>query len=246
MNNKAENINDFIEKVFHPIEREDLLKVDLTFLKSIPLGENECLYLYDLTQNKILYKKGFTQCLGYEENSISFNFLFENMHPDDVEIVQKITKNAISFSIEHPDNSIQNQLFITYRHKTKSGDYIKILNQISIFEVDKKGVLKSLLIRLLDISFLDKTDYVNWDFKANGIDIETFKNNIYTNRLTYFTPRELELIHEINKGHTNKQIAIDLEISEHTVGTHRKNILRKSNCHNFIELEIFCKGNGIL
>ncbi len=167
MSNKAENINIFIEKVFYPIKKEDHIKVDLTFLKNIQLSDSECLYLYDLTQNKILYKKGFTQCLGYDENIISFNFLFQNIHPDDVEIVQRITKNAISFCIDHPDNSIQNQLFITYRHKTNSGDYIKILNQISIFEVDKKGFLKSLLIRLLDISFLDNSNNVNWDFKGS-------------------------------------------------------------------------------
>ncbi len=246
MSNKAENINIFIEKVFYPIKKEDHIKVDLTFLKNIQLSDNECLYLYDLTQNKILYKKGFTQCLGYDENIISFNFLFQNMHPDDVEIVQRITKNAISFCIDHPDNSIQNQLFITYRHKTNSGDYIKILNQISIFEVDKKGFLKSLLIRLLDISFLDNSNNVNWDFKASNLNIETFKNKIYKHTLAFFTPREQDLIHEIIKGYTNKQIAVHLKISEHTVATHRKNILRKSNCHNFIELEVFCKGKGIL
>lgn len=246
MGNKVENINTFIEKVFNPFEKEDHQKVDLNFLKNLQLSNNECLYLYDLRQNIILYKKGFTQCLGYDENIISFHFLFENMHPDDVEIVQRITKNAISFCIDYPDNSVKNQLFITYRHKTKSGDYIKILNQISIFEADKKGMLKSLLIRLLDISFLDKTDNVNWDFKANNLNIEDFKNKIYKYTQTFFTPREQELIHEIIKGYTNKQIAVHLKISEHTVATHRKNILRKSNCHNFIELEVFCKGKGIL
>ena len=245
MSNKAENINTFIEKVFYPIEKEDQ-KVDLTFLKNMQLNDSECIYLFDLTQNKILFKKGFLKCLGYAENVITFDFLFKNIHPDDVEIVQRVTKNTILYSIDHPDNSIQNQLFITYRHKTNKGDYIKILNQISVFEMDKKGVLQSILIRLLDISFLDNTDNVNWDFKASGLDQKTFKKEIYKYTKTFFTPRERELIHEIVKGYTNKEIGAHLKISGHTVATHRKNILKKSNCHNFIELEIFCKGKGVI
>ena len=245
MSNKAESINTFIENIFYPIEKVNQ-KVDLTFLKKMQLNDNECIFLFDLTQNKILFKKGFLKCLGYAENIIAFDFLFSNIHPDDVEIVQRVTEKAILYSIDHPDNSIQNQLFMTYRHKTNKGNYIKILNQSSIFEVDKKGILQSLLIRLLDISFLDNTDNVSWDFKASGLDQKTFKKKIYKYTKTFFTPRERELIHEIVKGYTNKEIGAHLKISGHTVATHRKNILRKSNCHNFIELEIFCKGKGIL
>ena len=246
MSNNAENINTFIKHIFYRFEKEDNKIMDLTFVKNIQLSDNECIYLFDLSQNKILYKKGFTECLGYDEGIISFDFLFKNMHPNDAELVQRITRTAILYSLDHPDDSINNQLFITYRHKTNEDKYIKILNQISIFDVDKKGAIKTLLVRLLDISFLDHTNNVNWDFKACELDKEAFKENIYKHDLDFFTPRELELIHEIVKGYTNKEIGVHLKISEHTVATHRKNILRKSNCHNFIELEVFCKGKGIL
>jgi DNA-binding NarL/FixJ family response regulator len=101
-------------------------------------------------------------------------------------------------------------------------------------------------MRLLDISFLDCTENVNWDFKASGLDNKTFKKKIYKYTKTFFTPRERELIRVIVKGYTNKKIGVYLNISEHTVSSHRKNILKKSNCHNFNELEIFCKGRGIL
>ena len=246
MYNKPEDLNAFIEKVFYHFEKEDHEEIDLNFLKNIQISNSECLYLFSLQQNKILYKKGFTECLGYDEDIISFDFLTKNIHPDDAELVQRVTKATILYSIDHPDDSINNQLFITYRHKTKKDNYIKILNQVSIFEVDKKGTIKTILIRLLNISFLDNTNNVNWTFKAKGIDEVDFKKNVYKHTSDFFTLRELELIHEIVKGFTNKEIAKKFIISEHTVATHRKNILKKSNCHNFIELEVFCRGKGIL
>ena len=246
MSNRAEDLNAFIEKVFYHFEKEDHKKIDIDYLKNIQLSDSECLYLFNLQQNRILYKKGFTQCLGYDEDIISFDFLIKNIHPDDSELVQRVTKATILYCIDHPDDSINNQLFITYRHKTKKGNYVKILNHISIFDVDNKGTLKTILIRLLNISFLDNTNNVNWTFKAKGLDKVAFKENIYKHTSDFFTPRELELIHEIVKGFTNKEIGIHLNISEHTVATHRKNILKKSDCHNFLELEVFCKGKGIL
>ena len=43
------------------------------------------------------------------------------------------------------------------------------------------------------------------------------------------TPREMEILKLITQAKTNKQIAVDLFISDQTVGVHRKNIMRKLN-----------------
>ncbi len=50
------------------------------------------------------------------------------------------------------------------------------------------------------------------------------------------THRELEVIRLIEQELNNKQIADQLSISERTVETHRKNILRKTNTNNVIGL----------
>jgi len=55
------------------------------------------------------------------------------------------------------------------------------------------------------------------------------------------TKREKEIALLIAKGLPSSQIAIDLHISEHTVTTHRKNIMRKMNVHNSIQLAKFIK-----
>jgi len=48
--------------------------------------------------------------------------------------------------------------------------------------------------------------------------------------------REKEIALLITRGMQSSQIAIKLYISEHTVTTHRKNIMRKMNVHNSMQL----------
>jgi DNA-binding CsgD family transcriptional regulator len=50
------------------------------------------------------------------------------------------------------------------------------------------------------------------------------------------TDRELEIIRYIGEGYTNEKIAESLFISLNTVKTHRKNILKKTNCKGTAEL----------
>jgi len=46
------------------------------------------------------------------------------------------------------------------------------------------------------------------------------------------TAREIQIIKLVAKGKTNKVIAEELQISRHTVITHRKNINKKLNATN--------------
>ncbi len=60
------------------------------------------------------------------------------------------------------------------------------------------------------------------------------------------TLREIEIIKLIASGQTTAQISKVLFISEHTVETHRRNILRKTNTHSGVELIIYARDNGIV
>jgi len=50
------------------------------------------------------------------------------------------------------------------------------------------------------------------------------------------TPKEKEVLKRIAQGQSTKEIAYDLRISENTVETHRKNMLRKLEAKNVAEL----------
>jgi len=60
-----------------------------------------------------------------------------------------------------------------------------------------------------------------------------------------FSERELEILRYICKGRSNEQIADILFISEKTVGTHRKNIMRKAGVKKAIDLLVWALDNNL-
>lgn len=64
--------------------------------------------------------------------------------------------------------------------------------------------------------------------------------------LKCFTERELEVLKLIGEYKTAIQIAEELNLSKHTIDTHRKNILEKIGLHKTSELVVFARENGIV
>lgn len=60
------------------------------------------------------------------------------------------------------------------------------------------------------------------------------------------TRRELEVIRYIVKGQSSQQMAKQLNVSENTVETHRKNIFRKVKLSNVAELVTFAHENHLI
>lgn len=63
---------------------------------------------------------------------------------------------------------------------------------------------------------------------------------------TPLTPREIEIVRLVAKGLIAKEIAGILNLSTHTVYTHRKNIMKKLNLNTSSELVLYAINNGIV
>jgi len=61
-----------------------------------------------------------------------------------------------------------------------------------------------------------------------------------------FSKRELDVLHLIVKGLSTKQVAETLQLSETTVESYRKEMLKKTGCKNTAELIAFALRNGLL
>ena len=61
-----------------------------------------------------------------------------------------------------------------------------------------------------------------------------------------FSKREKQIIRLMAGGSNSKEIAENLNISAHTVKTHRRNILRKSECGNLVQLIAKCIKEGLI
>ncbi|WKK66313.1 LuxR C-terminal-related transcriptional regulator [Lutimonas zeaxanthinifaciens] len=243
---EIENLNDFLEKFSGRYKDSLKPERDLEVLKTAGLSQTECMYILDFSLNKMIFKKGFMSFLGYSERSITLESYIKCIHPEDVDMVSKIGMATIIHTSSHPNENRDNVLYISFRIRKSNGEYVKVLSQSSVFEVDSEGHMVSSLVKVSDISFMEDNNLVKYNFVAQNLDEEAFKKAIYGENYDLFTSRELDIINEIEKGATTEEIAQILEISKHTVATHRKKILKKSGCHSAEELLHFCRKNGIL
>ncbi|WP_239614883.1 response regulator [Cohnella mopanensis] len=60
------------------------------------------------------------------------------------------------------------------------------------------------------------------------------------------TPREKEILQEVARGNTNREVAISLGLSEHTVKNHLKNILQKLHLDNRVQLTRYAYERGMV
>jgi DNA-binding NarL/FixJ family response regulator len=58
--------------------------------------------------------------------------------------------------------------------------------------------------------------------------------------------REIEVLQQICKGHSNQEIANVLHISKRTVDKHRANLLEKTNCRNTASLVMYALKNKLI
>jgi len=65
-------------------------------------------------------------------------------------------------------------------------------------------------------------------------------------RAKRLTPRELQVLQLICNGLSNKEIAVQLEVSANTVAVHRANIMNALGVHKTAELVVYALQNGLV
>jgi DNA-binding CsgD family transcriptional regulator len=240
------NVLDFLEEFAKNYKKIDVKDTKLESLQGLSLSNAECIYVIDFSKNNMTFANGFEPFLGYSDKEMSLTNYLEKIHPDDIDLVGRIGAATIEHSHNNSNHNKDNVLYLTFRIKKSTGEYIKVLSQSSVLQLDEEGQMVSSLIKVSDLSFIEDGEVVRYKFVAENLDQESFKNKVYHTRHNLFTARELDVIKEISKGHTNNEIAGNLEISKHTVATHRKKIMKKSGCSSAEELLLFCRRNGVI
>jgi DNA-binding NarL/FixJ family response regulator len=71
-------------------------------------------------------------------------------------------------------------------------------------------------------------------------------SNLKGERSGGLTPRELEILKHIVAGKSNKEIAVDLNLSANTVAVHRANIMDTLGIHKTAELVVYAIRHGLV
>ena len=206
---------------------------------------NEASIIVNVKQRNITSQTGLYSLLGQSFESKNLDDFIDLIQSEDKNLIKHICRSYLDYCCESllfPQNSSLN---FTYRMKTQNNESIKLLTQIKVLEIHDFQVTK-ILIKFTNISFLCTDERVIWTLQADPEQRLNFRKFVAKKYEKLFTKRETEIIQQIQLGLSNIKIGEKLFISDHTVATHRKRILKKSKCHSANELVAFCKERGIL
>ncbi|RLJ34005.1 regulatory LuxR family protein [Chryseobacterium sp. 7] len=181
---------------------------------------------------------------GLNKYPVHLKEIIDLIHPDDLEFVMEAERMSIEKIKEIDGFNYQQELKTSYcfRMRTSKGNYELFHHQALHTYKDEEGrLLQAVNIHTNIEHITHQNSYVVLVSGINGR--EDFhqmqwmgSNKSHEPNFVIFTKREVEVINCIAKGYSTCEISDLLNISEETVRTHRKNILRKSDCKNSSEL----------
>jgi DNA-binding CsgD family transcriptional regulator len=159
-------------------------------------------------------------------------------------------KACMEYSNSIPEEQREFISAIYYYHgRKKNGDIIAVQHQTIPVAFDEQKIPYIFCNIYSDISYLDPQN-IPHGVMVNKFTREVFhlsKNSLNLEKKEdLFSKREKEIIRLMTNGLTSKEMAEKLHISNDTVRTHRKNILRKAGVSNTISLIRFAIINSIL
>lgn len=243
----TKNNKHFLHDIAIKLYAERFHKLDVKSLDLFPLNSSQCMYVVNWQTGLISYQRNIFEVLGYNKDEFNLETVLNIAHPDDLNSVNRITQAVVNHvTINNEFSNENSSLNITYRFRKKDGTFVKMLRQSTLLERTATGSMISNFSLITDISFFDRSNAINWEYNATEKEHALLRNEVYKEFNTFFTRREIEVIKLIASNHKSKEIAKLLHISEHTVYSHRKNILKKSNCNTAARLVEFCHNIGIL
>jgi PAS domain S-box-containing protein len=239
---------------FDPAPTDDLLS-----LKNNPLLETilnagpSMTVIVNLRLSEYVYvSKNCEQMIGYTAEEMlgrGMAFGISLIHPEDIGDYNKAIKFVWEFLLSLPP--AKRKYYKTsadYRIRTRAGSYKRLLQQNTALQTDRAGNILLLLMVLTDISHLKKEQGVSAAIistENEGYLVWDAKDTHLQNQIA-FSKRERQLIKLLAEGFSTRQIADMLNLSDHTVSTHRRNMLDKTNLTNARALVSYALSHGLI
>lgn len=198
--------------------------------------------------------KNFTACTGLSKKKMQeggMAYFWSRFHPDDISLWIKCLQDLMQFTMHELSDEQRLKMSYTwnYRLKNAKGNYVTIIQNTTPLQFDEA---QKPIIGLAHYTVLDSD--VNMDICASAKylnDTNEYETLFYINQssnhlLNIISNRERDIIRLLLTQKTSKEIAANLNISKHTVDTHRRNILKKLNLSSTIELTQYFKNQSQL
>lgn len=241
-------------KIEKPVKTELYLNIIEQVAKLFSAG-SFYYYIMNFETLKMEYVDSRIQSvLGVYPKDWSLDKVLELVHPEDLKQMYRKEARAVDFILNKipTEDILRYKVVYVIRLRHADGSYKTILQQSKTLSVSEDGKVQHVLGIHTDVSYLNmpvdhKISFIG-DNRPSYYAIST-DENLTPEPFDYhdlFTPREKEILQKIANGKTFGEIATILNLSPHTINTHKKNILRKTDCRNTTELIARCVRDGII
>ena len=195
--------------------------------------------------------KNFNSCLGIDPKLLDaqgMRYFWSRIHPEDVEVWLSALNHLMEFTLAQVPIDKRKLMNYTwnYRFKNSKGEYVNIIQNTTplAFDADMKPIIGLAHYTVTNPNItMDITASAKMLNQKN--EYETLFFNNFSQKLLKdgISNRERDVIRLLVLNQSSKQISDKLNISSHTVDTHRRNILKKLNISSTGELIGMLKAN---
>lgn len=252
---ETSHIHQQINQLFRREELDySVLTQHIRFLESLSIVQNSFVSIFDLAKMEHAYlSPNFTDLLGWDPEMIASpenDYINQRMHPEDLAHLNSVSGQFFGLILrvdpEWREQMKYIKLIMDYRTLGKDGNYVRVIEQHKLLELDRYGNA------WLAMSVLDLSPDQDLKSLCRYRLINTLTGELYhfppseliaENKLSF---REKEILQLLSKGLISKQIADKLFISVNTVNTHRQRIIEKLNVSNTAEAVQYAGRLGVI
>lgn len=228
---------------------EESWKQKVKLLDEVSMQNNVVVFVLNPYTNRYLYMSdklkvlsGIDPACYTAENGLDFSF--SRAHPDHFNALVQINQFAASFfSSCNPAYYKTSALSANFLYKNGNGEYVQVLQRISVLELNDTGAPALFISFGHYVGHIKKAGYVDAVISSPA-GIFIYNYNFAQKCLgepKTFSEQEKKILDLLAQGDDTKGIAQKLFISPHTVDTHRRNLIKKTNCIDTTGVVAFAK-----
>lgn len=177
----------------------------------------------------------FSSCLGLAPEEVKakgMRYFWSRIHPDDIDIWLSALNQLMEFTLNEISVENRKKANYTWNFRFKNGhdSYVNVIQNTTplAFDSDMKPI-----IGLAHYSVLDINIPMQITATAKVLNDKNEYETVYFNNFSQklldvgISNRERDVVRLLILNQSSKEISYKLNISSHTVDTHRRNILKK-------------------
>jgi DNA-binding CsgD family transcriptional regulator len=234
------------------ISYADKWQQQVPFFEQISAQNSVFVLLWDVVTNRFIYAVDKRNVAGYDMSLYlapdGVNFTISKIHPDF--LVGGLLMQQKGFEYVVQNKGIErNKIIVNIDgvYKKSNGEYFHFLQQIVCIESDATGHPLLCLSYIHDITYIKKEKTANLAITSPG-EVKLWNFNFDKQTLEpipTLSAQERKVLSYLGKGKNSKEIAGELHLSSHTIDTHRRNLLKKTNCLDTTGLVTYAKLVGL-